>query len=154
MGSQLVILTKNRFIATICIGLVIVSACAIILWRPSSSYELFQNWLNKSLNSYNYTYRGIGANKDLWLNGYLGIFFRFKYFGYLNWLFIPLSIYFLINITKKERWKIALWSVVIGLSIFLSIKGYLNYRYQLTLFPMLLSLILLYGWEVFRNRSV
>lgn len=154
MGTELVVLNRNRYAKTIFVGVAIIIACLIILGLSTNSYELVRTWSEKSLNSKKYTNRGIGTNKDLWLNGYLGIFFRFKYFGSLNWLFIPLSIYFLANITKKERWEIALWTVVTVSCVFLCIKGYANYRYQFTLFPMILSLILLFGWGVVKKSVI
>jgi hypothetical protein len=54
---------------------------------------------------------------------------------------------------KREKWEIAVWSVI-TLSIFiLCIKGYMNYRYQLTMLPILVTVNLLFGWHILREKG-
>jgi hypothetical protein len=112
------------------------------------------DWMNADTHGgSDYYRREIGTNIDLWLNGYLGIFFRFKMFGLLNWLSIPLFIYFIITLRKRERWQIAIASVLCITCLFLGFQGYQNYRYQLTVYPVLVSLIFIFGWETLKNRN-
>lgn len=88
-----------------------------------------------------------------WLNGYLGIFFRFKYLGNINWLIIPLLVYFFLSRKKLQRWQLALlfaWSLTV---LFIAIKGYTNYRYQFTLFPFTATVILLLLWDILKNKK-
>lgn len=89
-----------------------------------------------------------------WLNGYLGAFFRFKQLGNINWLIIPLLIWFLTTKKlKRERWQWALL-LVWGLTVvFIGIKGYYNFRYQLTLFPITSAMVLFLLWKFLENKS-
>jgi hypothetical protein len=87
------------------------------------------------------------------LNGYLGSFFRFKYLGNINWLIIPLLIWFFTSSRKKERWHYALlfaWGVT---TIFISIKGCTNPRYQLTLFPLTSIITILLLWQFLIDKK-
>jgi hypothetical protein len=111
-------------------------------------------WMNTDTQGVNDFYsREIGTNIDLWLNGYLGIFFRFKIFGMLNWLLIPLFVYFLATFRNRERWQLSLGFVLLLTTIFICIQGYQNYRYQLTLYPVFISLIFIFGWETIRTKN-
>lgn len=89
----------------------------------------------------------------LWLKHYLGLFFDFEYFGNLNWLAIPLLIYFLVTIKKRKRWEMAIAFVFILSCLFLSVKGRQNFRYLFTLYPFTLALIFLIGWEFIKKKS-
>ena len=92
---------------------------------------------------------------ELWLKNYLGLFFNFEYYGNLNWLAIPLFIYFLITIKKRKRWEIAIVFVYFLSCLFLLIttKGRSNLRYIFTLYPFTLTVTFLFGWELIRKRS-
>jgi hypothetical protein len=54
---------------------------------------------------------------------------------------------------KRKKWNLAVWSVVTLSIIFLCIKGYLNYRYQLTMLPILVTVNFLYGWHILREKG-
>lgn len=145
---------KNRSAIIIIIGVlsvvIIIGVCGLCF--TGDEYSSIKTWLQANARHGNFV-REIGTNKDFWLNGYLGIFFRFKMFGWLNWLAIPLFIYFLITIKKRKRWEIALCLALFLACIFLCYKGYRNYRYQLTLFPVLITIIFLFGWQVLRKKN-
>lgn len=115
-------------------------------------YNTFENWLCAKADRGNYL-REIGTNKDLWLNGYLGIFFRLKMFGIVNWTAIPLFFYFLVTIKKRKRWEIALALALTLSCIFICMQGYSNFRYQLTLSPALITIIFIFGCQVFRELN-
>lgn len=90
-----------------------------------------------------------------WLNGHFGVFFRFKQLGNINWLIIPLLIWFLLTkkIKKRVRWHWALlfvWGLTV---IFVGIKGYYNFRYQLTLFPITSVMVLFLSWKFLEDKS-
>ena len=144
---------RKRLIIVGGILLASILICVGYLYFDKEVYNLARNWLTAETHGgSDYFLRGIRTNIDLWLNGYLGIFFRFKNFGVLNWLAFPLFFYFLITIRKRERWEIALGLVLSISFIFICIKGYANYRYQLTLHPILLTIIFLFGWQVLKKQ--
>jgi hypothetical protein len=127
----------------------------VCIFRPDFIGDIFNSvykWLGKK-SGINPVWPEMGTNKELWFKGYLGIFFRFDKFGWLNWLAIPLFIYFLITIKKRERWEIALYLALCISCIFICLKAFLWERYQLTIFPLLLATIFLFGWQVFREKN-
>ncbi|MFC1461396.1 LamG domain-containing protein [Verrucomicrobiota bacterium] len=97
-------------------------------------------------------FREIATYKDLWMNGYLGTFLRFKWFGYLNWLAIPLLIRFIATVRRRQRWEMALVFVLVLSSIVIGIKGYENYRYALTITPFITTAVLYEMWNMSRRR--
>ena len=146
-------LEMRKRLIIIIVGLsVVLPICVFSSYFLGDVYNLVRCWSTTEAPG-GYFSRGIGTNKDLWLNGYLGPFLRFKMFGSLNWLAFPLFIYFLVTIRSRERWEIAIWLVLSASCIFICMKGYLNYRYQFTLFPVLITIIFLFGWEVVKIRS-
>src|SRR3989339_662568 len=102
---------RNKLIIG-CFVIIVLGGCGLLL--AEDIYDFAKNWLQSDAQGGSFV-REIGTNYDLWLNGYLGIFFRFKMFGGLNWLAVPLFIYFLITIKKRKRWEIAM-----GLSLCLA----------------------------------
>ena len=132
--------------------------CALVVcgaYWGGQFWENFTEWLNSPAEKGRVS-RETGTNKDLWLNGYLGILFRFEMYGVLNWPAIPFLGYFLYRIKNRERWEIGL-VLALGLTcIFLGMYGYNNYRYQLTTYPFLLTCILLFGREILlkQNKAV
>ena len=88
-----------------------------------------------------------------WLNGYLGVFFRFGQLGNINWLILPLLVWFFASKNiKKERWHWALLSVWLLTLAFIGFKGYYNFRYQLTLFPITSAMVLFLLWKLLENK--
>jgi hypothetical protein len=77
----------------------------------------------------------------LWLNGYLGHFFAFAYLGNINWLAIPLIIFFA---WKFKPWtntqKALLFFYVLAL-ILIGLKGFFNRRYPFTMLPFTIGFI-------------
>lgn len=124
---------RKRLIIIIVTLSVVLLICVFSTYFLGDVYNLVRSWSTTEAPG-GYFSRGIGTNKDLWLNGYLGPFLRFKMFGSLNWLAFPLFIYFLVTIRTRQRWEIALCLVLSASCIFICIKGYMNYRYQFTLF--------------------
>lgn len=94
----------------------------------------------------------IETGAKLWLNGYLGVLFRFKYLGNINWLIIPLAISFFVS-RKPQRQHWALLFVGTGVFVLLAFKGYANPRYQVTLFPFTSVITLLLLWEFLRDKK-
>ena len=144
---------RKRLIITGGILSVSILICVGYLYFTKDVYNLARNWLTAETHGgSNYFLREIGTNIDLWLNGYLGIFFRFKKFGVFNWLAFPLFFYFLNKLRKRKRWEIALWLVLSTSCVFICLQGYANYRYQLTLYPILITIIFLFGWQVLKKQ--
>ena len=90
---------------------------------------------------------------ELWLKRYLDIFFNFGEFGSINWLAIPLFVYFVATIKKRKRWEISLVFVFILSCLFLSLKGHGYSPYLFTLYPFTLAVIFLYSWEFIKKMS-
>jgi hypothetical protein len=90
-----------------------------------------------------------------WLNGHLGLFFRFKYLGNINWLIIPLLIWFFVTKARKklERWQMALGFVWLFTVLLVAVKGYANPRYQLTLFPITSVMVLYLLWKFLEDKK-
>ncbi len=84
----------------------------------------------------------IASSGKLLLNGYLGVLFRFKHVGNTGWILLPLLVWFFLTREKRERWQKALVFSWLCTMIFLSIKGYTNFRYQLSLFPLTIVMTL------------
>ena len=95
----------------------------------------------------------MGSTFDLWVKGYLGLFFTFDQFGWLNWLLIPILFYFLATIKKRKRWEVALYLSLCLSMLFISIFGYDQSRYQLTLFPVFIPVIFVFGYDYLKNKN-
>lgn len=96
--------------------------------------------------------RNIETPLKMWLNGYLGMFFHFKMTGTLAWVIIPFLIGWAFNFKKMNR---SLQSVLIaftGIVILIAIKGYFNYRYQLTIYPIIVAIIILASFFVISKK--
>ncbi len=98
-------------------------------------------------------FRDIETTGKKWLNGHFGVFFRFKYLGNINWLIIPLLVYFFAAVKKRERWQMALVFVWLLTALLIGIKGFDNYRYQFTLYPFTVFMVLLLLWEFLKNKK-
>ena len=90
---------------------------------------------------------------ELWVKRYLGLFFDFENYGILNWIAIPLLIYFLITIKKRKRWEMALAFILVLSCLSISIQGRNNPRYIFTLYPFTLGAIFLFAWELIKKKS-
>ncbi len=75
--------------------------------------------------------------------------------GNINWLVIPLLIWFLVSkrTKKPERWQIALIFVWLMSALFIGFKGYDNFRYQPTLFPFSSAMVLFLLWQFLADKS-
>lgn len=86
--------------------------------------------------------RNIETPIKLWINGYLGLFFGFKYLGNINWLLLPLGTIFLLKHKFKlppHQWAlIAFFLLAFGL---IALKGFFNFRYALTLFAFSIFMV-------------
>lgn len=86
--------------------------------------------------------------------GYLGLFFRFAYFGNIIWLIIPLFIYFFIfRKNLREKWYLALVFVFISTIIILGFRGVWSFRYQFTLYPLAIGSIILLLGNFLKDKS-
>ncbi len=81
--------------------------------------------------------RGIGTPLLLWLNGYLGVFLNFQYLSPVGALAIPLIVFGLFRWRHLERWQQALLVFTVMAAAVIGVFGGFNYRYALTLQPLL-----------------
>lgn len=100
------------------------------------------------------TERDIETPTKKLINGYLGQFFRFKYFNSINWLSIPIIIILLITYKKRKKTEFAFIFFYVLASIIIALKGYTNFRYQLTLQPLTLIFIFYYTYEIISNYKI
>jgi hypothetical protein len=102
----------------------------------------------------NLTSRGIDSPAKMWLNGYLGHFFRFKFLGNINWLMLPILVHFFITIKKRERWEMALVFMFLLSILLIAVQGFFNYRYAQTLMPFTTVLVLVSIWRFFDENKI
>jgi hypothetical protein len=138
---------RIKVISGILIIVLAVSGIAgIYLYSKLGGYD----YLNKDRGYYKS--RAIETPVKLWLNGYLGLFFRTKMFGFLSWLMIPILIYFLFTMKNKKQWQRALFLVYFLSVILVAIKGYRNYRYALTLYPFTIGVVVWFSWDYLKSK--
>ena len=114
-----------------------------------------QTKIDESVKDVNLIYRRIETPTKFLLNGYLGHFFNFKYLGVLNWLIIPFGIYAVFKLHFLDtKWKKALALSYILILILISVKGYFNSRYQLTLMPITLTMAILFLWLYLKENNL
>lgn len=92
--------------------------------------------------------REINTPWKLWLNGYLGLYFRLRWVGALNWLALPLAAVFMWTMRKRRPWEMALFIVYFLSVALIAVFGYFNGRYALTLVPFTIAAVLLVGWDI------
>ncbi len=115
----------------------------------------FQTQVDETVTDVNLIHRRIETPIKFWMNGYLGHFFNFKYLGSINWLLIPLALFAFLKLKYfNQEWKKAIALAYI-LSLFLiSVKGFFNARYQLTLLPITLSALLYFLWLYLEHQDL
>jgi len=92
--------------------------------------------------------REIETTKDFIKNGFLGIFFRFHYFGVFNWL-LPILIVVYHKIHKPSNRELILFFNLASIFIIISLEGFSNFRYQFTLLPFFSFLVTIYLFRLF-----
>ncbi|MCP4218463.1 MAG: hypothetical protein GY765_27765, partial [bacterium] len=135
-----------------------VTVLILVLLAIAASLMLRQVYVvidqaDKTVGSVDELTAEIGTPGKRLLNGYLGMFFRFKELGNINWLLFPLALWFFITAKKRERFHLALLFVYIGSSLLIGYKGYYNSRYQMTLLPFTVTAILLLMWELLKDYN-
>lgn len=115
----------------------------------------FQTQVDETVTDVNLIYRRIETPVKFWLNGYLGHFFNFKYLGSINWLLIPLALFAILKLNFfNEEWKKAIAVAYLLALVLISVKGYFNARYQLTLLPITLSALLYFLWLYLEHQEL
>jgi hypothetical protein len=87
--------------------------------------------------------RGIGTPLLMVLNGYLGLFFNYRYIGDLAWIALPLIVVAMINWRRMERWMRGTVLCLVLCALIIGAQGGFNYRYAMTLLPCTLAVIFL-----------
>ncbi|MFN4234439.1 MAG: hypothetical protein ACK4IK_06495 [Bacteroidia bacterium] len=115
----------------------------------------FQAQVDETVTDVNLIHRRIETPIKFWMNGYLGHFFNFKYLGSINWLLIPLALFAFLKLKYfNQEWKKSLAVAYILALILISVKGYFNARYQLTLLPITLSALLYFLWLYLEHQDL
>lgn len=135
---------KQHKILLIGLGLLASALGAAVLMHPQSLLADFSKWLDAPVPLVcPFGPRGIETNRTLLVNGYFAFFLRTDYFGFLNWLAMPIMAYILFTWRRQETWKLGM-AALCGTALLLLIwNGSYNYRYILSVFPLILTLILL-----------
>jgi hypothetical protein len=94
--------------------------------------------------------RDLETPLKLWINGYLGVFFKFLAFGNINWLVLLLIIPFWKSANGKNNTIRFFLITTLICTAFLSIYGYFNDRYLGTIAPLILCLI---GYILIKNET-
>lgn len=81
--------------------------------------------------------RGIGTPLLLWLNGYLGVFLNFQYLSPVGAFALLLIVLGALRWRRLERWQQALLVFTVMAAAVIGVFGGFNYRYALTLQPLL-----------------
>ena len=125
--------------------LIVIVLTSIVIF---TNYTLIDHQVQESLikNPRNF-FRDVDTDAKRWLNGHLGMFFRFRYFGNVVWMALPILVFLLFTFRRRERWQLALMFVLTVLLIIIGLKGARNARYQFTVFPILLTMTLTFFWE-------
>lgn len=97
--------------------------------------------------------RHIDSKWRLLFNGYLGQFFRYRYFGFINWFILPILVIAALNFKKLTRAEIAVLLVYLGGAVIIVAKGYSNFRYQATFFPFTVLVILYSFYKFFKLHN-
>lgn len=98
--------------------------------------------------------REIETADKLWLNGYLGHFFRFNYFTLISWVLLPQLVYDLYNIRKANTLKKAFLVIYLLSLVLIGVKGYFNSRYSLTLYPISVVYLILGVNSFFKRQQL
>ncbi len=101
----------------------------------------------------NLSARRIETPLKLWLNGYLGVFFGFKFLGNLNWLLPVVALmYYRWEKPVLTRAQKGMLVLMVLSFLLIALKGYFNPRYQYTLLPLVLILLFSITWKLFDSR--
>lgn len=93
--------------------------------------------------------REIETSAKLFLNGYFGALFGFKYSGNINWLIVPIFVLYIIKerfILSRGAWMLFVFLLLCLLLI--GVKGFFNPRYQYTIVPTIICLMLILLWDM------
>jgi len=96
--------------------------------------------------------REVDSTEDLVKNGFLGIFFRFHYFGIFNWL-LPILMIIYYRTSRPSRKELVIGINLAIATFIISLEGFANYRYQFTLLPFFSILITIYLFKLFDLKS-
>jgi len=97
--------------------------------------------------------RGIGTPLLLWLNGYLGIFLNLQFLGPVGVFAMPLIVGLLWHWRSLQRWHQGLLLFVLMAAVVIGLFGGFNYRYALTLQPLLAMGVVAAAWKLMEGRS-
>jgi hypothetical protein len=115
----------------------------------------FQAQVDETVTDVNLIHRRIETPIKFWMNGYLGHFFNFKYLGNINWLLLPLSLFAFLKLNYfNQEWKKSFAVAYLLALVLISVKGYFNARYQLTLLPITLSALLYFLWLYLEHQDL
>ncbi|MBN1462433.1 MAG: hypothetical protein JW922_01995 [Paludibacteraceae bacterium] len=94
------------------------------------------------------TSREIETLPKMVINGYLGQFFRFSKVGISVWLVFPALIYYTATYKKRKKHELAMIFSYFLSAILISVGGYDNFRYQLSLLPIALIIVFSALYEI------
>jgi hypothetical protein len=129
----------------------LVSAGALVLVVVLLNFPETADWLKEeSRTGALWPGRGLDTHLELWKNGYLGTFFRFSKNGVLVWTAIPLFFHYLFRGLRRD-WRAGLVFTLFCAVSIVCWQGFINWRYQYTLVPFLVTISLLYLHERWGN---
>jgi hypothetical protein len=87
--------------------------------------------------------RGIDGPLLHWVNGYLGTFFNMRFLGNTIWLALPMLLFAGFRWHHLSRWQHGVWLFLVLAVLIIGGAGGFNYRYAMTLLPVLLAGVVL-----------
>jgi hypothetical protein len=98
--------------------------------------------------------RSIETPLKLWLNGFLGQFFHIKFVGTIACLSLIPYFYFLFSFRQLSNTYKAILIGYSFIALLLIFKGYFNYRYQLTLYPLNILVLFIFIANKIQSKSI
>lgn len=113
--------------------------CGLFQWLSDTPYDTISGGKERKLLED----LRIRSNLELLLLSRLGVFFHGHFFGLVNWMMIPLGVYFVATIRRRQRWEIAVSVLFVSYVLLTALYGYYHWRYIFTLYPIAVCLVFL-----------
>lgn len=117
--------------------------------------EILYFWLSRKIEGadVNLVRREIETSDKLALNGYLSHFFRFKHFGIMNLMVLPILLRDLLNFRKLKNWQKGFIFIYVTSLILIGVKGFFNPRYAMTIFPVTVGYLIFSLHTILINKK-
>lgn len=128
---------------------------ALLIGGAGLSWVYFRHWMPVERNGMDKDLfnRRIGTPVLEWMNGFLGPFFNLDYLGALNWLAIPVIIWWAFKPPGRKAWHRGLALLAASGALLIGAFGGFNPRYAFTLHPLLLAMVFIGAWTLLERSG-